>query len=195
MASLRRVRRQVKTRGPCGSVHRPAILSLCTCVVPECSANSMPGGIFCRNIGLLRTHTLRTRLPNRRPLFSVGLCLLAVALLYAPFAAAAWSARGMACCAGDHCPIPQHHHRKAPIAPDVADDCGHNMGGLSACTMSCCNTTDRQLASPVAFVLPALTTLSVSAEETSLLASRSSLEFSRVVKPLSPPPRLLAAAS
>jgi hypothetical protein len=137
---------------------------------------------------------LRTRIPIRRPIISASLCLLAVVLLYAPFAAAAWTARGMACCAGDHCPIPQHHHQKAPVGPDVAEDCGHNLGGLTACSMSCCHPNDRPLVAPIAFVLPASALLPAPAAATGSRAQLKQLELPRSSQPLSPPPRVAVAA-
>ena len=138
--------------------------------------------------------TLRTRIPNRRPIISASLCLLAVVLLYAPFAVAAWPARSMACCTEDHCPIPEHHHRKAPAAPSTAEDCGHNMSGLTACTMSCCHPNDHPLVVSIAFLLPSLASVPVPIAVTRSPAWRNQLEFSSSAEPPSPPPRLSAAA-
>jgi len=153
----------------------------------------MLAGILCRIIGSQQTNTMRAWLPNRKPIFSASLCLLAVILLYAPFAATAWTARGMACCAGDHCPIPQHHHQKAPVAPDVVEDCVHNMGGLTACTMSCCHPSDRPVVVSIAFVLPASPSVPALATAMRSGAQLKQLELPRSSQPLSPPPRVSTA--
>src|SRR6266852_703288 len=139
-------------------------------------------------------NTLRTRIPNRRPIFSAGLCLVAVVLLYAPFAAAGWPAHSMACCTGDHCPIREHHHRKAPAAPNTAEDCDHTTSGLTACTMSCCHPNARLLVASITFLLPSLAPVPAPTPATRPSAWRSQLEFSRSVEPPSPPPRLTATA-
>src|SRR5260221_14470780 len=86
---------------------------------------------------------------------SASICLLMVALLYAPFAGAAWASYVMACCTSGQCPIAAHHHQKAPIAPANHMDCGHDMPGMIACAMSCCHDSDGSLLTSVAFVLRA----------------------------------------
>jgi hypothetical protein len=40
-----------------------------------------------------------------------------VVCLFAPLAGAALNARNAACCMSDHCPIPEHHHKRGPAAP------------------------------------------------------------------------------
>jgi hypothetical protein len=136
---------------------------------------------------------MRTRPQNRRPIFSAGLCLLAVALFYAPFAAAAWSARTMDCCAGDHCPVSEHHHRKSPAGPDAAVDCGHEMSGLTACTVACCHPSDRPLVVPFAFVLPAFASVPTPAAARPN-AQLKQLDLPGFSQPLFPPPRIAVTA-
>jgi len=161
---------------------------------PKCAPNPMHERIIWRNIWYLLMNTVRTRRQSRRPIFSASLCLLAVVLMYAPFAAAAWSAHGMACCAGDYCPIPEHHHRKAPAAPNAAMDCGHNRNAMTACTMSCCHPSDRPLVAPVAFLLPALASVPAPKAAARSSAQLKQLELPRSSEPLSPPPRVAVTA-
>jgi len=120
------------------------------------------------------------------------LCLLAVALLYAPLAGAALLAHGLDCCVGGFCKIPEHHHHKSQPAAsqDTAPmDCGHEMSGMKSCSMSCCKDPTRPALIPGSFLLrPANFALAVG-EVFALVQPASSLELSRFLKPLSPPPR------
>src|SRR5262249_55804003 len=86
--------------------------------------------------------------------FAARFCLLAVALLYAPLAGAAWANHAVACCSGDHCAIPQHHHSKAPPQPAAHEDCDHDASGLVACSMSCCENADQPVLTAMIFLLP-----------------------------------------
>jgi hypothetical protein len=132
---------------------------------------------------------------SRRRSIAAGICLLAVVLLYAPLAGAAWSSRQMACCASGQCPIPAHHHQNSPAAPANHMDCGHEMAGMTACSMSCCHDSDRSLVASMAFVLPPP---AVAAEATSIkspIELAKPLDFPRSIEPLSPPPRFLSAAA
>ena len=132
---------------------------------------------------------------SRRRSISASICLLMVVLLYAPLAGAAWSSRQMACCASGQCPIPAHHHQKTPAAPANHMDCGHEMAGMTACSLSCCHDTDRSLVASMAFVLPPS---AVAAEATiikSPIELAKPLDFPRFIEPLSPPPRFIPAAA
>jgi hypothetical protein len=122
------------------------------------------------------------------------LCLLAVVVLYAPLAGAAWSSHAMACCTADHCNIPQHHHRKAPVGPASETNCGHDMSGLIACSMSCCEDPDKPVVTAIAFLLPPLAFTSAPMLVTRAVEATHSIEIPRSVQPLSPPPRVAAAA-
>jgi hypothetical protein len=138
---------------------------------------------------------MQTSRQNRRRSISASICLLAVVLLYAPLAGAAWASRQMACCASGQCPIPAHHHQKTPAAPANHMDCGHEMAGMTACSMSCCHDADRSLIASTAFVLPPS---AASAEATAIkspIELTKPLDFPRSIEPLSPPPRFLSAAA
>ena len=129
------------------------------------------------------------------------LCLLAVVLLYAPMAGAAWSTRGtMNCCAGGLCPMAAHHHhrQRGTSAKDPTPmNCGHEMGGPSSAISSCmcsCKIPARTALLPGAFLLPPANDALVSDELSQPARMANSLEISRFVQPLSPPPRFAAQA-
>jgi hypothetical protein len=135
---------------------------------------------------------VRTKRQKRVQLAAAWVCLLAVALLYAPLVGAALLANGVNCCAGGVCPIPEHHHHKQQqaAAKEAAPmDCGHEMGGLTSCSMSCCKDPSRPALIPGAFVVPELSFAPAAGEVLHAVRLASSLEISRFVKPLSPPPR------
>ncbi len=68
-------------------------------------------------------------------------------------------------------------------------DCTHGVPSMSNCSMSCCQDADRPLLAPVAFLLPAVTTLMGLAGATETIEFARPLEISQVFEPLSPPPR------
>src|SRR5258708_32979609 len=107
--------------------------------------------------------------------------------LYAPLAGAAWSAHAMACCNGDSCPIAQHHHHKKQAAPNSEMDCGHDMGEMMDCAMSCCQTSENPLVTAVAFVLPHMTSVSAGIAVTGSTDPFQAPETPRALKPLFPP--------
>jgi hypothetical protein len=124
--------------------------------------------------------------------------LLAVVLIYGPLAGAAWSSHAMACCTDDHCNIPQHHHQKTRehSASNTAGttNCGHDMSGMTNCSMSCCQDPDKPVVTAVAFVLPHRAFASASMQVTRSDDAPRAVEIPRSVEPLSPPPRVAAAA-
>ena len=120
-------------------------------------------------------------------------CLFAAVALYAPLAGAAWSVHAMTCCAGDHCPIPQHHHQKKQASPHAEMDCGHDMGEMMNCSMSCCQNSEKPLVTAVAFVLPPAAFTSAAVSVVDVAEDLQSLEIPRSIKPLSPPPRFANA--
>src|SRR6266849_8587866 len=134
---------------------------------------------------------MQTALQNRRRSFSASICLLMIALLYAPLAGAAWSSYQMACCTSGQCPIPGHHHQKTPAAPANHLDCGHDMPGMMACSVSCCHDSERSMVSAVAFVLPSPVMVIAPAGSESPIKATKPLDFLRSLEPLSPPPRLI----
>jgi hypothetical protein len=137
---------------------------------------------------------VRTKRDKRVQLAAAWVCLLAVALLYAPLAGAALLANGVNCCAGGVCPIPEHHHHKQQAAAKEAApmDCGHEMGGVTSCSMSCCKDPSRPALIPGAFVVPEVSFAPSVGEVLQTVPLANSLEISRFVKPLSPPPRFVA---
>jgi hypothetical protein len=123
---------------------------------------------------------------------SATICLLSVVLLYAPLALASWSSHKAACCTLGQCPIPEHHRHKVPTAPMHHMDCGHEMPGMAACSMSCCQNPDRPAVTPVVFVLPVSLNISGPAGFTSAIELLKFPDLPRSIEPLSPPPRLVA---
>lgn len=135
---------------------------------------------------------VRTKKQERVRSAAAWLCLLAVTLLYAPLAGAALLAYGADCCAGGFCNVPTHHHHKQQPAPSQNSapmDCGHDRSGITPCSMSCCKDPARPALIPGAFVLPLAGSAAAPEEVFRPVQFRSSLEISRFVKPLSPPPR------
>jgi hypothetical protein len=128
---------------------------------------------------------------DRPRFFSASFCLLAVVLLYAPFAAAAWSSYSAACCTTAQCPIKAHHHQSQNSPPSSENhmDCGHDMAGMTSCDMSCCQNTERPGMASLSFVLPEPVNIpqpiASVAETTKFVPTESLLSFD----PPSPPPR------
>jgi hypothetical protein len=119
-------------------------------------------------------------------------CLLAVLLLQAPFARAAWMSSSMACCMDDQCKIPGHHHKgqtQQTRQNDMPMNCDHGMSTMSDCKMSCCKTSDDTAIDVAQFVMPdlqiALEPLSVISE----VAQHVPQMIFRSDKPQSPPPK------
>jgi len=130
---------------------------------------------------------------NRTRIAAAWVCLCAAVALYAPLAGGAWSAHAMACCTGDHCPIAQHHHQKKQALPHEEMDCGHDMGEMMNCSMSCCQNSEKPLVTAVAFVLPDAAFSSAAISVVGVADTVQSLESPRSIRPLSPPPRLADA--
>jgi hypothetical protein len=140
-------------------------------------------------------YPMQTACQHRRPSTTASICLLAVLLLYAPLAGAAWSSYQSACCTSDQCPIPEHHHQKSPAARAKHLDCGHEMAGMMACSMACCHDSDRSAVTSIAFVLPPIIVAPGSAAITWPVRFAKPLCFPRAIEPLSPPPRLVPAVA
>ncbi len=130
---------------------------------------------------------------DRKRVFAAWVCLLAAVALYAPLAGAAWSVHSMACCTGDHCPIAQHHHQKKHASPHSDMDCGHDVGEMMDCSMSCCQDSEKPLVTAVAFVLPQQMFAFAPACLVPAAETARAVAIPRVVKPLSPPPRFAHA--
>src|SRR5216684_6043097 len=142
-------------------------------------------------VGISMTHRNQ---PRRRSI-SASICLLVVVLLYAPLAGAAWSSYQASCCTSDQCPIAGHHHQKTAASPANQMDCGHDMPGMMACSMSCCHDSERSIVSAVAFVLPSPVVVVAPAGSKSPIEATKPMDFLRSLEPLSPPPRLAPAAA
>jgi hypothetical protein len=137
-----------------------------------------------RNVDRLRT--------DRGRIVGAWVCLFAAVFLYAPLAAATWSAHAMACCTGDYCPIAAHHHRqKAPATQHSHMDCERNAGEMMNCSMSCCPSSEKPLVTAVAFVLPHMASVIAPASGVSAAGNLHVVAIPQSAEPLSPPPRLL----
>jgi hypothetical protein len=138
---------------------------------------------------------MTTRQQNRWRSFHAIVCMLAVVLLFAPLAAAAWSSYVGACCTSGQCPIKGHHHQHSPAAPENLMDCSHKMPGMAACSMSCCHNPERAAIASGMFVLPAPVTVSAPTISAPFVHLHEPQNFLRSFKPLSPPPRFCPAAA
>ncbi len=134
---------------------------------------------------------------DRRRSFFATLCLVAVVLLYAPLAGAAWSLNSTACCTVGQCPVHGYHHQHSPASSRKQGlmDCGREMPGMSKCTMSCCHDSDHPAIAPVMFVLPPAVSVSAPSSLKSCITFSKPSNDLRSIEPLSPPPRLSAAAA
>ena len=132
---------------------------------------------------------MKTSIQGRKRILAACVCLFAAVTLYAPLAGAAWSAHAMSCCSGDYCPIAQHHHQKKQGSTHSDMDCGHDMGEMMICSMSCCQESDNPLVTAVGFVLPHRTSALTDIAVTGAAATLQSIEIPRSLRPLSPPPR------
>lgn len=144
---------------------------------------------FC---GIMYRKIVSTPYQKRLRVWSACVCLLATVLLFAPLAGAAWSAHAAACCTGDHCPIPEHHHRSN--APQQDASCEHQAGDMMACSMNCCQSTEHPLLASLAFLLPDVALLSGPDGLTLLAQDPQAKEFPRSPEVLFPPPRLTSVA-
>jgi len=128
---------------------------------------------------------------KRSQVLAAWFCLVAALLLFAPLAGAARSGHAAACCTNDHCPIPEHHHSKTPAH---GSDCEHQTGGMTACTMSCCQSADHVMLIVPAFVVPDGTSLPEPDLANSVEPVAAANHFPRSLEVLSPPPRLSTIA-
>jgi hypothetical protein len=74
-------------------------------------------------------------------------------------------------------------------------DCSHEMAGMMACTMSCCQDADRSMVASVVFVLPPAARPAARIAIARIAEAPRPLEFPRTFEPLSPPPRVEVAAA
>ena len=132
--------------------------------------------------------TQRTSVRSRK--LTALLCLFAVVLLQTPFARAAWLSSSMACCMGDHCPVPGHHHKGTSSGNEMPMDCGHGMDHMSDCKISCCKTADETAINVAQFVMPTLQVAPSVECAVPVLTPFAPQMISRAEKPQSPPPRI-----
>jgi hypothetical protein len=144
---------------------------------------------FCRILRHKGQGNVKASSQERKRIVAAWICVFAAVALYAPLAGAAWSAYTISCCTGDYCPIAQHHHQKKPASPHSDMDCGHDMGEMMNCSMSCCQGSENPLVTAVTFVLPNVTSGPGTVAVTSATETLQSLEILWSVQPLSPPPR------
>lgn len=119
-------------------------------------------------------------------------CLLAVLLLQAPFARAAWMSSSMACCMGDQCKIPSHHHKSQTQRTqqnEMPMDCDHDVSKMSDCKMSDCKTSAETAIEIAQFVMPDLRIALQPPSAISEVAQRVPQMISRFERPQSPPPK------
>ena len=147
---------------------------------------------------------MKSKRQERVRFTAAWICLLAVAILYAPLAGGAWLAHSMAgmnCCAGGYCPIAAHHHPKQKGNSSQSSTpmgCGHKMGGtdgmgtMKSCSLSCCPDPARAALIPGAFLLPVVSAAPGTEEISQPVVIATALALSRFAKPLSPPPRFAA---
>jgi hypothetical protein len=145
-----------------------------------------------------------TKKQNCARIVAAWLCLMAVALLYAPMAGAAWLAHSkdsMDCCAGGFCPMAAHRHHKQMPAPSQNSspmNCEHDMGGMNgmgACSVSCCQNPARLALLPSLFLLPPASLPQNFEPVTRPVQVASSLELWPFLQKLSPPPKLASSLS
>jgi hypothetical protein len=126
-------------------------------------------------------------------------CLVAVMLIYAPQGMIGWWAGMGVCCEADYCPIPGHHRQNARAAAEHQGmECEHGMtgkAGIAACGMSCCHETERALLAPMVFVIAPVAERPGLASVARVAEPPTVQDILQSSKPLSPPPRLVAAAS
>ncbi|HYK39612.1 MAG TPA: hypothetical protein VEU98_06275 [Candidatus Eremiobacteraceae bacterium] len=140
-----------------------------------------------------RTRTQKNQWTRR---LAALFCLLAVVLLQAPFARAVWMTSSMACCMGDQCTIPAHHHKgQTPQMKqsDMPMDCDRDMAKVSDCKMSCCKTSDETVIDVAQFVVPHLQISLAPLAATSGVGHLAPQKISRSEKPQSPPPKSIVS--
>jgi hypothetical protein len=149
------------------------------------------GRRLCGFFAIIRaSNTMPTR--NHKNRFAAICCLLAVASLYSPLAAAVSAATGMACCTGRQCSIALHHRASDPASSSEAQahNCGHAGPTVSACTLSCRRDSERAMVAPGFFIVPQSNFLIGEAPGKVVSIAPYPIEFTFLPDLLSPPPRI-----
>jgi hypothetical protein len=124
---------------------------------------------------------------NLKTRLAAAICLFAALCLYAPLTLSALQATP-SCCTGNHCAIPQHHHRSVSADPENDMACHHAAPAMTDCNMACCQDHERAPITPVAYVLPPSITNFMALVMTQQEKAATLSKFSRSEAPLSPPP-------
>jgi hypothetical protein len=119
---------------------------------------------------------------------AAAFCMFAALCLYAPLTLSAWPARP-ACCTGNHCAIPEHHHHRNAASDSDAMKCHPGTTGMVNCSMACCQVQEHTPIAPMAYVLPPAAIKSASTLAPRPLQPATPNQFVRFSEPLSPPPR------
>lgn len=127
-------------------------------------------------------------------IIAAWVCLLAVAMLWAPLAAMAWSSRGMACCNGMMCAAQKHnsgtHQKNARPSADAPMECEHSGGSrMASCSMTCCQQETVSFVGTSVFVLPETAALSGPGEKVEVIESHTAFEVRQAIEPPYTPPR------
>ena len=69
-------------------------------------------------------------------------------------------------------------------------DCEHDAREMMACSMSCCESSEKPLVTAVAFVVPGLVSVIAPASVVFGAENAQAVAIPQSAKPLSPPPRL-----
>jgi hypothetical protein len=121
---------------------------------------------------------------------SACFCLLAVLLLYAPYAGAVISVQLLDCCTGDFCPLQHHHHNSSHADSGSQMDCDHSMNEVTGCSMSCCRNPEKPAVTAIAFVMPYRVFSSATIGTSPAAEAADVVILHHTVQPLAPPPRL-----
>src|SRR5580700_9395144 len=131
---------------------------------------------------------------NSRRVMAASICLFAALCMYAPMGLAAWPAGGT-CCHGNSCAIPEHHHRQAPSNTGHGAQCAHDMGGLAACSMSCCQNLQHAPIAPMVYVIASPPRISTPLAQRHVAQAAPRNAYGHSSEPLSPPPRVFSLSS
>jgi len=115
-------------------------------------------------------------------------------MLYAPFAAMAFSAYARACCASGYCPMPGHHHGTPAAPAPAATECEHSSPVTSTCSLQCCQDTEKSFLHALVFELPLDADLTAPLGSGPAWMPVSAKAISFFNRPLAPPPRLSLSA-
>jgi hypothetical protein len=115
---------------------------------------------------------------------SACLCLGALFFLWFPLWVAAWQSATMDCCSAGMCPAHGHKSQNSHSAPS---QCNH---GVTACSVSCCQSDAHTFVASGIFVLPSPPILSRTPQFTTSSSSIKGREVSSLIAPPDHPPRL-----